>query len=111
MYNFNNKKFQLLENSENGETSSETIFYYKQNKNIVTADYRGATILYGKIIAVLKNDLLNMVYQCVTINEELKVGKAVAKISKVNKKIKLSLDWEWLDNTGSKGQSQYLEID
>ena len=111
MYNFNNKKFQLLENSENGETSPETTFYYKQDKNIVTAEYRGGTILYGIIIAVLENDLLNMLYQCVTTSNELKAGKAVAKVSMVNKKIKLSLDWQWLDDTGSKGKSEYIEID
>lgn len=111
MYNFNNKRFQLLENSENGETSPETTFYYKQDKNIVTADYRGGTILYGKIIAILENDLLNMLYQCVTTNKELKAGKAVAKISKINGKIKLSLNWEWLDSSASKGQSEYIEID
>ena len=111
MYNFNNKKFQLLENSENGETSPETTFYYKQDKNIVTADYRGGTILYGKIIAILEDDLLNMLYQCITTNEDLKAGKAVAKINNSNGKLKLSLDWEWLDGSESKGQSEYIEID
>ena len=111
MYNFNNKKFKLIENSEKGETSSETIFYYKQNENLVTADYKGGTILYGKIIATIKNDELNMLYQCVTTNNELKSGKAIAKISKKDNRIELSLNWEWLNGDKSKGQSKYIEID
>ena len=111
MYNFNNKKFKLLENSENGETTSETIFYYKQNGDLVTADYNGGSILYGKIIAILNDDELNMLYQCITTNRELKAGKALAKISKLEGKIKLALNWEWLNGDNTKGQSEYIEID
>lgn len=110
VYNFNNKKFILLENSKNGETSTETVFYYKQQGNIVTADYKGGTILYGKIIAVLQNNKLDMLYQCVTASGELKAGKAIASISSVENKLKLSLDWEWLNDDNSKGTSEYIEI-
>ena len=34
--NYNNKKFRVFENTENGETTTETIFEYKQNGNIKT---------------------------------------------------------------------------
>lgn len=46
--NFNHKTFSLIANSENGKVNSETIFEYKQNGNLVTADYYGGTIRYGK---------------------------------------------------------------
>lgn len=36
--NYNNKKFRPVENSENGETTAETIFEYKQVGNIVTSE-------------------------------------------------------------------------
>ena len=78
-YNFNNKTFVLLENSENGKVNSDTVFKYKQEGNIVTADYSGGTVIYGKIIAVLKGDVLDMLYQCVTTDNELKAGKAIAE--------------------------------
>lgn len=111
-FNFNNKRFALIENSENGQVNSETIFNYKQEENLVTANYFGGTIKYGKIIADLKGNQLNMLYQCLTTDNQLKAGKALAQITKTeNGKIKLSLNWEWLTNGNEKGQSEYIEID
>ena len=109
-FNFNNKTFSLLENSKNGKVNSETIFKYKQEGNLVTADYYGGTIKYGKIIANLSNKTLNMLYQCITTENELKAGKAIAEISLTNdKKIKLKLNWKWLDKVNDSGISEYIE--
>jgi hypothetical protein len=109
--NFNNKKFALIQNSDNGEVNNDTIFEYKQVDNLVTADYFGGNIKYGKIIALLNGDRLNMLYQCMTTDNQLKAGKAVAQITLTDKnKIKLSLNWEWLTNGSDKGKSEYLEI-
>lgn len=108
--NFNNKRFSLVENSENGKVNSDTIFEYQQSGNLVTADYHGGSVVYGKIIAIHKDDFLDMRYQCLTVNQELKVGKAIAKISQLdNGKLKLSLDWEWLDSNNQGGTSEYIE--
>lgn len=112
MINFNNKKFALIQNSENGEVNAETIFHYKQDENLVTADYFGGTIKYGKIIAELKGNQLNMLYQCLTTDNQLKAGKALAQIELTEKgKIKLSLNWEWLTDGNEKGKSEYIEIE
>ena len=110
-FNFHNKTFYLLENSESGKVNSETVFKYQQEGNIVTADYIGGSIKYGKIIATLNNNILNMLYQCVTTENELKAGRAIAKIS-LNKdnKIILKLDWQWLNGNQEKGVSEYIEI-
>jgi len=109
-YDFNHKTFSLLENSSEGKADSETIFEYRQDGDLVTADYHGGEIRYGKIIALLKNDELHMRYQCLTGKNELKSGKAVAAISMTsNNKIKLTLDWEWLGESNKKGISEYLE--
>ncbi|WP_163411449.1 hypothetical protein [Flavobacterium ajazii] len=111
-FNFDNKKFALIQNSDNGEVNTETIFNYKQQDNLVTAEYFGGTIKYGKIIADLKDDQLNMLYQCLTTDNQLKAGKALAQITLTeNGKIKLSLDWEWLTNGNDKGKSEYIEIE
>ena len=109
-FNFHNKTFYLIENSESGKVNSDTVFNYQQKGNIVTADYSGGTIRYGKIISTLENDILNMVYQCVTTENELKAGKAVAKISLTKEnKILLQLNWQWLNENQEKGVSEYLE--
>ncbi|MFD2725331.1 hypothetical protein [Hyunsoonleella rubra] len=109
-FNFNNKVFSLLDNSENGRVNSDTKFYYKQDGHLITADYYGGTITYGKIIGHLKNDKIEMLYQCLTTENELKAGKALASISKTNtNKLKLKLDWEWLNDANEKGTSEYIE--
>ncbi len=110
-FDFNNRKFALVQNSDNGQVNHETIFEYRQDGNLVTADYFGGTIRYGKIIAELQGDKLNMLYQCLTVENQLKAGRAVAQISLTSEgKMKLSLDWEWLTNGSEKGKSEYLEI-
>ncbi len=108
--NFNNKKFSLIENSEKGTVNSDTIFEYKQDEELVTAEYYGGSVKYGKIIAVLNKNKLDMRYQCVTSDNELKAGKAIAEISiSENGKIILKLNWEWLDGKNEKGISEYIE--
>ncbi|MFK7811611.1 MAG: hypothetical protein AB8B59_03900 [Maribacter sp.] len=108
--NFSNKSFSLVENSINGSVTSNTIFEFQQEGNLVTADYHGGDIKYGKIIAQLKNDTLHMLYQCLTEEDELKAGKAIAQVSLNEKnKIKLMLDWEWLGEAKQKGNSEYIE--
>jgi hypothetical protein len=108
--NFNNKQFSLVENSKKGKVNSDTIFEYKQTGDLVTADYFGGTVTYGKIIAIHKGDHLDMMYQCATTDNELKAGKAIAKISQLeNGKLKLNLNWEWLDNNNERGTSEYIE--
>ena len=109
----NGKKFGLLANSENGEVSSETIFEYKQTGDLVTAEYCGGNIRYGKILA-RQNEAgnLEMTYHCLTNDGELKAGKALATVS-INEqgKTQLDLDWKWIDGDESKGTSRYVEID
>jgi hypothetical protein len=90
--NFNNKTFALLE-------------------NLVTADYYGGTVRYGKIIARLDGEELHMRYHCLTTEDVLKSGKAIAKvILNEEQKILLHLDWEWLDGGGEKATSVYIEM-
>lgn len=108
--NFHNKTFLLLENSAKGTVNADTVFRYQQTGNIVTADYEGGTIQYGKIIAVLKGDQLDMLYQCITTENELKAGKALADIEFTDEdKIKLKLNWQWLGEEKEHGISEYLE--
>lgn len=110
-YNFQNKTFALVHNSQAGQVDSEVLFHYQQEGDLVTANYSGGTIRYGKIIALLRGDQLDMRYQCLTTTDELRAGKAIAHISKDEAgKIRLKLDWKWLDEHGQTGTSEYIEI-
>lgn len=109
--NFNNKTFRLVNNSENGTSNSETTFLYRQEGNLVTADFSGGTVRYGKIIALHEGEQLRMVYQMITTGNELKAGQAIAQISRIpDGRIQLSLDWEWLEPGSNRGRSEYEEI-
>lgn len=66
--NYNNKKFRPVQNSENGETTEDTIFEYKQIDNILTADYKGGEIIKGHLIGLVdKNGNIDMRYHQVNI--------------------------------------------
>ena len=61
--NYNNKRFRTVENSENGETTAETIFEYKQNGNIITSEYSGGQIVIGHLIGLVdENGNIEMRY-------------------------------------------------
>jgi len=107
--NFNNKTFHLVDNSDNGKVNADTIFKYQQEGDLVTADYYGGSVIYGKIIAELQGDELHMLYNCYTSDKELKAGKAIAAISITKEgKIKLDLNWQWLESD-KRGTSTYIE--
>ncbi|MCL6267418.1 hypothetical protein [Flagellimonas myxillae] len=109
-FNFNNKTFLLVDNSEAGTVNTETVFKYQQNENVITGEYAGGAIVCGNIIGTLKGENLQMVYQCLTKEGELKSGRANADVSLDNQgKIRLKLDWQWLTATGEKGTSEYVE--
>ena len=46
-YNFDNKTFASISNTENGEVGEDTLFHYHQDGNIVTAEYEGGSIVKG----------------------------------------------------------------
>ena len=54
--NYDNKIFRPISNTDNGETSSETIFIYKQVGNILTSEYTGGKILKGHLIGLVNKD-------------------------------------------------------
>ena len=108
--NFNNKTFYLVSNSDKGQVNSDTVFKYQQEGDLVTADYYGGTVKYGKIIAKLIDGKLEMLYQCLTEDGDLKAGCAIAEISKNEAgKLILSLQWKWLGDQEGQGTSQYIE--
>ncbi len=109
-YDFDNKRFTIVQNSANGKADAQTQFRFSQEGDLVTAEYFGGDIRSGKIIAKLIGNQLDMRYQCITSSGELKSGKAMADISVDDRgKIRLHLDWEWLDGDGSGGRSEYVE--
>ena len=105
--NYNNKKYRPISNSENGETTEETIFEYKQVGNILTSEYAGGKIQKGHLIGLVdENGNIEMRYQQVNNKGELMTGVCFSKSEILaNGKIRLHETWQWTAGDKSKGTS------
>lgn len=110
--NYNNRKFRSVQNSETGEVSGETMFYYQQKENLVWAEYAGGAIVFGSLIAkVAEDSSLEMRYQHLNTQGELMTGKCVSKPEILeNGKIRLFERWQWTSGDFSEGASVVEEI-
>jgi hypothetical protein len=107
MINYNNKTFRPISNSENGETSNDTIFNYKQVGHILTSEYSGGRIIKGHLIGLVDdNGNIEMRYHQVNDKDELMTGICKSKPEILpNGKIRLHESWAWTSGDKSKGQS------
>lgn len=105
--NYNNRIFKPVINSENGETSSETTFHYKQNGNILTAEYSGGKIVYGHLMGLVdESGHIDMRYHQINTAGELMTGRCHSKPEILeNGKIRLHETWQWTSGDMSKGES------
>lgn len=107
MINYNGKTFKPTTNTENGETSNETVFQYKQVGVIVTGDYSGGKIVSGHLIGLVdEKGNIAMRYHQVNDKGELMTGScnSIPEILE-NGKIRLHENWEWTSGDKSIGQS------
>jgi hypothetical protein len=110
--NYHDKKFRPTRNTENGETSNETFFHYKQVGNILTSEYAGGKIKYGHLIGLVDNTgKIEMRYHQVNESGELMTGicSSTPEIL-ANGKIRLHESWEWTSGDKSKGESIIEEL-
>lgn len=110
--NYNNKKFRPVSNTDNGETSEDTIFEYRQRDNILTSTYSGGQIKEGHLIGLVDKDgKIEMRYHQVNLQGELMTGTCFSKPEIMdNGKIRLYETWEWTSGDKSKGNSILEEI-
>jgi hypothetical protein len=109
--NLHDKKFVTIEN-KNGLSLNETIFHYFQSGTIITGKYKGGAIHEGFIVGKqIEESKIELLFQCLTKEGELKVGQSKGIISKnKNGKLELKFDWNWLNGDLSGGKSEYIEI-
>ena len=110
--NYNNKIFRPIKNSENGETTTETIFKYVQKGNILTSEYSGGQIISGHLIGLVnENGNIEMRYHQVNTKGELMTGICFSKPELTGKgKIRLYENWVWTSGDKSSGKSILEEI-
>jgi hypothetical protein len=110
--NYHNKKFKPIQNSENGETSEETVFHYKQIGNILHAEYSGGKIKFGHLIGLVdEQGNINMRYHQVNTYGELMTGICNSTPELLeNGKIRLHEKWNWTSGDFSEGNSILEEL-
>jgi hypothetical protein len=112
MFNYHNKKFRAVSNTPNGETSAQTVFHYKQERNVITAEYAGGNIIKGHLLGLMNEEgLIDMRYHQVNIKGELMTGVCLSTPELLlNGKIRLHEQWKWTSGDGSEGSSVVEEI-
>jgi SAM-dependent methyltransferase len=111
-WNYHQKKFKALNNSSNGEVSSDTIFSYFQSGDLIWGDYQGGAIRKGSLMGLCNRaGELEFAYQHVNDKNEVLTGKCISKPSITEQgKIQLHEQWEWTCKDFSKGSSILEEI-
>lgn len=109
---YHNKRFRPVASTENGEVSGDTIFHYRQNGNIVTAEYAGGSIVRGHLIALVDdNGCLDMHYHQVNDKGELHTGICHSTPEILSDgRIRLHETWQWTSGDGSSGTSIVEEV-
>lgn len=110
--NYNLKKFKPISNAENGETSEQTIFHYRQEGNILTCEYSGGRIVKGQLIGLVDDDgNIDMRYHQINDKGQIMTGVCQSKPEILpNGKIRLHENWQWTSGDRSSGQSIIEEI-
>lgn len=110
--NYNNKTFRPVQNSENGETTEETVFKYRQEGKILTSEYCGGQIQIGHLIGLVdEGGNIEMHYHQINTKGKLMTGICCSKPEiMANGKIRLHETWEWTSGDKSKGKSVLEEV-
>ena len=110
--NYNNKQFRPVSNTENGETSEETIFHYRQDGTILTCSYSGGQIVSGQLIGLVDDKgNIDMRYHQVNAKGNLMTGTCQSTPETFeNGKIRLHEKWAWTSGDCSHGESVLEEV-
>jgi len=111
-FNYNNKRFKALANSDNGEVDSKTIFHYRQEGNVIWATYKGDQIKMGTLTGIiLPSGNLQFNYQHVNADDVIMAGicQSTPEITE-DQKVILHETWQWTSGDRSKGTSTIIEI-
>lgn len=110
--NYHNKRFAGVVNSPSGQVSSETMFTYQQNGNILTATYQGGNIVQGHMLGKVNDDgTLYFIYHHLDHQQNLKSGCCFSRPKILEDgRIRLYENWEWTHGGAGEGDSIVEEI-
>ena len=111
-YDLNGKMFRSVSNTKNGEVSSDTLFHYCQDNDIISANYHGGAIIKGHLVGKkLHTGQLEFVYHHINQEGHLMIGKCLSTPEFMNDgRLKFLERWQWMTEDKSEGESEIIEI-
>lgn len=106
------RRFRTVRNSDAGESSSQTVFHYRQKGSVVWATYRGGDVAFGTLLARADGaGRLDMVYQHLNKNGDFRSGRCRARTEVLpDGRYRLHETWEWTSGAAGKGSSVTEEV-
>ncbi len=110
--NYNGRIFRTATNSSEGEVDARTTFRYRQQGNIVWAEYAGGKVTFGQLVGlILPEGQLEIRYQHVNEDGELMTGICISTPEILpDGRIRLHESWQWTCGGRASGESIVEEI-
>jgi len=112
VWSYHDKEFRSVSNSNSGEVSEATTFFYQQNGSVISASYQGGNIREGNLLGRVEVDgTIRMSYQHWNTNDEFRAGVCTSTPELLpNGKIRLYESWEWTSGIEGSGESVIEEV-
>jgi hypothetical protein len=104
---YDGRVFTVVTNSETGECSDDTLFYYRQQSNRVWATYQSPQLRFGTLVAVAnESGYLDMRYQHLNGEGDMRTGRCHSRPELLSDgRLRLHESWQWTNGDCSRGQS------
>jgi hypothetical protein len=105
-------KMNVVKTADNGVVNQDTIFFFSQKENVVSAEYQGGKILKGFLIGKLSTqNQLEFSYCQMQLDGKLDNGLSSCQLSKNDEgKLILIEHFEWKSRPGEFGTNIFQEL-
>ena len=110
--NYNERVFQSVSNTSDGDVGAETVFRYRQDGDLVWGTYSGGHVRFGTLLAIASPEgTLAMRYQHLTSTGEFKAGECSSMPELLaDGRVRLHEQWCWTAGGVGSGTSIVEEI-
>lgn len=106
----NGKRMRVLSTDINGTVSSKTVLIFEQVGNVVSARYRGGSIVDGYLMGLIEATILRFRYVQVDTGGNLDAGVSTGEIERLaDGRLRLIEHFEWSTRNG-KGTNIFEEL-
>jgi hypothetical protein len=110
---YHGRRFRPIVNDPAGDVSSDTLFHYRQEDDVVWATYAGGAVRFGTLIATVDGTRrLDMRYQQVASDGTVKGGRCISTPEVLpDGRLRLHESWNWTEGGDGSGTSVIEEMD